>query len=223
MPFFSGSPFILGCSPRAGGNTDEAARLFARGFSKSAGFAALPLFLRDHRVEPCVSCYACTGSARAAAGQKTPSGAFAAQGDEFGAAFGCPLSLRDQSAPLLRALYGAPALCLAAPIYFYHLPAVLKALVDRTQPFWTMHEAGDSRLRNRPWRTCHVILAAARHKGEQLFTGSLLTLRTALAPLRVKLAEPLLLRGLDGPGDLAADSGLADAVLRYGEAAGRNI
>jgi multimeric flavodoxin WrbA len=136
-------------------------------------------------------------------------------------------------------LYSAPALCLAAPVYFYHLPAAFKALIDRTQPFWAMASAPVSPPKNssdgklerypagggvlsqeRPGRICHVILVGARHKGEKLFEGSLLTLRTALAPLGVKLAEPLLLRGLDEADALATDSTLSEEVLCYGKTAG---
>jgi hypothetical protein len=62
---------------------------------------------------------------------------------------------------------------------------------------------------------------AARARGEKLFEGSLLTLRYALAALNMRLAEPLLLRGLDGPGDLRGRPEAARAVIAYGEAAGR--
>lgn len=55
-----------------------------------------------------------------------------------------------------------------------------------------------------------------------MFEGSLLSLKYALAPLGYSLAEPLLLRGYDKPGDLAADKdALARIALYACEAKGR--
>jgi hypothetical protein len=190
-----------------------------------------PVFLRNFRVLPCISCNACS---RAAEAKRlflpglSPE-AKEQDGQREGAltqakplAFGCPQTLRDESVMLLRALLTARALCLAAPIYFYHVPAALKALIDRTQPFWALEEARDPRLAALPPRECRVIFIAARKQGEQLFSGALLTLRQALKPLRVTLAEPLLLRGLEGPGDLASNPGAALSVINYGQAAARH-
>ncbi|MDR2076723.1 MAG: NAD(P)H-dependent oxidoreductase [Desulfovibrio sp.] len=190
------SPLILACSPRPGGNCDDAADLFAQALGQGPGFPApLPVTrLRSFRIAPCLACSACA--------QPDPS-----------LAWGCPQSARDDSAPLLRALAEAPALCLIAPVFFYHLPSPLKALLDRTQPFW---------LRKTPFppRICRVILIAGRPRGKKLFAGSLLTLRYALISLNIRLADPLLLRGLEAPGDLISSRSASQAVLDYGRQAG---
>ncbi len=205
-----------------------------------------PVFLRDRAVLPCVSCSSCFRAvARNAAGrvedpaqsalgnglpgkergrkagEALSASDAAAAGAEPAqpAAFGCPLTLKDDSAALLRSLCRAPALYLVSPIYFYHLPAQFKALIDRLQPFWAMKEAGDPALAALPERLCHAILIAGRPRGEKLFEGSLLTLKTALGALRVRLAPPLLLRGLDGPADLRNNPELAEQVAEYGRQA----
>jgi multimeric flavodoxin WrbA len=134
---------------------------------------------------------------------------------------GCPLAAKDHSTPLLSFLTEAPSLCLVSPIYFYHLPALLKALLDRTQPFWNLSDRGIDVFRTRE-RTCHVILIGARPQGKQLFAGSLLTLKYALAGLRIKLAEPLLLYGLDKASALADDSRTGEQVFQYGRQAALN-
>jgi multimeric flavodoxin WrbA len=121
----------------------------------------------------------------------------------------------DGSAPLLRALSLAPSICLVAPIFFYHLPSPLKALLDRTQPFWLRRGTESF-----PPRTCRVILIAGRSRGKKLFEGSLLTLRYALKSLNIRLADPLLLRGLESPGDLLSSLAAVQAVLDYGRQAG---
>jgi hypothetical protein len=202
IPQETASPLILACSPRRGGNCDDAADLFAQAWGQSLGLSSpLPVTrLRSFRIMPCLACSACANPAPPSA-----------------PAWGCPQGARDDSVPLLRALTLAPALCLVAPIFFYHLPSTLKALLDRTQPFWLRRKAGLSPVLP---RLCRVILIAGRPQGKRLFEGSLLTLRYALASLNVRLADPLLLRGLESPGDLLASRAASQAVTAYGRQAG---
>ena len=204
------APLILSCSPRQGGNCDAAADLFARAVSNASGLAeAAPVeHLRRFRVEPCTACDCCAGQSREALyGQALR---------EALPLWQCPLSLRDDSARLLRRLALAPALCLVAPIFFYHLPAQLKGLLDRLQPVW-LAPSDNGRIETDLFapRVCRLILIAGRPRGEQLFTGSLLTLKHALKGLHISLAEPLLLRGIDAPGSLAADRQIVRAVEDY--------
>lgn len=214
---------LLACSPRQGGNSDTAARLFARGYAAGHGSAPEPVFLRDYEVFPCKGCDACRRALHEAPSDfRTVSSRLNSLfGQEPGGfpAFGCPQAARDAAAPLLRFLAEAPALCLVSPVYFYHLPAAFKALIDRTQPFWHLRAAGIDPFLGRE-RRCHVILIGAREKGKRLFEGSLLTLRYALAGLHVRLAEPLLLHGLDKPGALERDGRARELVWQYGERAG---
>lgn len=230
-------PYVtLAASPRPGGNTDAAARFFLEGFSRAGasggdgrapipnagmGRVPQPVYLRSHRVEPCVSCHACAHAARNTTARDPEE--TGASGPEPLPRFGCPLTAGDDSAPLLDMLANAAGLCLVAPIYFYHLPAALKALVDRTQPFWALREAGVTRYSGQKPRTCHVILLAARTRGEKLFEGSLLTLKYALEPLTIRLAEPLLLHGLENPPDLLGQPGAIRSIVAYGEKAAKQL
>ena len=200
---------VLSCSPRPGGNSDTAVRLFAKGYASLASAGSLPIVLREHAVLPCTGCGAC----RRAIGL-LPSEATLLNLPGFG----CPLTAKDQSAPLLKLLAEAAALCLVSPIYFYHLPAQLKALLDRTQPFWNLDDMDIDCFRGRE-RSCHVILIGARQRGKRLFEGSLLTLKYALAPLGIRLEKPLLLYGLDSPFALAGDSRAQKQVFQYGRQA----
>ena len=195
-------PTILVCSPRHGGNSDRTAALFAEGLR--AGREAAPdgeapgprvLFLRDYTVSPCISCGHCSRHPGAV----------------------CPLERVDKSAPLLDVLVSAPALCIIAPIYFYHLPALLKGLIDRAQPFWTARYEGGREVPPRcPTR---VILLAARPRGTRLFDGSILTCRYWLGSFGLELAPALTLNGLDAPGALDRRPDVAAKVVAYGEAA----
>jgi len=178
---------ILACSPRRGGNCDTAAAI-----TRETGGGAVPpvTALRDHAVLPCASCGYCA---------KHPGR--------------CPLQDKDDSATLFELLQSASKLVLIAPVYFYHLPAQLKALIDRSQPWWTLRETGKGLPRGS--RLAYPILVAARPSGKRLFEGSLLTLRYWLDLFGYDLVEPLTLYGLDGPLDLAGDAAQRATVARY--------
>ncbi len=193
-------PLILSCSPRAGGNSDHAAALAAEILGAPA------LRLREYLITPCIGCGACSRAAPRRPSLEPRAGR---------AYLGCPLSRSDDSARLLAAFAHAPFVFLTAPIFFYHLPAGFKALIDRMQPFWALREAGDERLAALPERGCGVVLCAGRPKGERLFEGSLLTLRWALGLLNLRLREPLLLRGVDAAGDLAGNPEACEAIRAY--------
>ncbi len=167
-PNIQGAVLVLCASPRRGGNCDHAARL-ATDALRDAGMAVLTLALRDYRVLPCIACGHCSRH------PELP----------------CPLRAKDDSGPLLDALTAAPGLLLTAPIYFYHLPAQFKALIDRAQPIWTAKEAGLATPP--PGRAAGVVLAAARPRGERLFEGSLLTLPLWLDLLGLDMAGALAL------------------------------
>ncbi|NDY56725.1 flavodoxin family protein [Desulfovibrio sulfodismutans] len=176
---------VLCCSPRAGGNSDLAGQAVARGVL-AAGGESRTYYLREHCVLPCVGCGACAASP----GHR------------------CVLGDKDDAETLFAAMRYASAIVLASPIYFYHVPAGLKALIDRGQRFHAAvppaagAEGGDAA--DRP--EVHVILVSGRKKGAKLFDGALLSLKYFFEPMGLALAEPTLLRGYDAAGDLSADT-----------------
>ncbi|MDR2502926.1 MAG: NAD(P)H-dependent oxidoreductase [Deltaproteobacteria bacterium] len=197
-PPYSGQPFVLAASPRAG-NCLEAARVFCAAFNRHFSLAGgkntplAPVLLRDYRVLPCAACGLCEHPASA-----------------------CPQAAADDSRALFASFLNAPLLALAAPVYFYHLPAQLKALLDRCQFYYRAAERGELIL---PRRKAFIILLGAREKGTALFKGSLLSLSLALAPFNLHMAAPLLLRGLDGPGDLLQRADCLEQIKAYGKTA----
>lgn len=193
-----GEAAVFRCGPRERGNSDRAAALFTEGLALE-GLGAASVFLREHALLPCVGCDAC------AKGPKRL----------------CPLAARDDSGALFAHLLHAPFIAFASPIYFYHVPAIYKALIDRAQRFYNARAAGDAAMLALPRRRAYVILVAGRPSGERLFEGTLLTLKYFLAPFNVELAEPVLLRGLDGPKDLARDGEKSGRVVEYGREAAR--
>lgn len=188
------APLLLCASPRKG-NSLEASRLFARGFNAAQGEgqpALEPVLLSDYKVLPCVDCGAC------------------------GRGQSCPLLQRDDSARLLTAFMNAPFIAIASPIYFYHLPAQLKALLDRCQQYYAWREKGVGGLAALPQRKAFIMLCAARERGDQLFNGALFTLKFALAPFNLDIKAPLMLRGLDKATDIDKRPDCHSALKAYG-------
>ncbi|MDR2800079.1 MAG: NAD(P)H-dependent oxidoreductase [Desulfovibrio sp.] len=239
---------VLSCSPRAGGNSDTAARLFSEGCAQGLrggrgekdreGQEKPPpvFFLRDFAVKPCIACDACGNTtlllknANRRITLQEFSGSDLEQAGVRNAlshpAFHCPLTQSDTSAILLRAFVEASSICLVSPVYFYHLPAMCKALLDRMQTFWrlrTLLPGNGKRLFALQRKTCRVILVAGQKQGRKLFTGALLSLKYALSGIDARLADPLLLRALDAPDDLSRSPELMELIRTYGREAGAEL
>jgi putative NADPH-quinone reductase len=177
------------------------------------------LFLRDYAVSPCTACDACV---RAARELKARRGTVSLRTLSDTRPFPCTAATRDDSRALFGALAGAEQLCLVSPVYWYHLPAQFKALVDRMQVLRSLREYG--RLRDDgPKRPCRIILIGGRPRGKRLFAGSLLSLQYALSTLHSVPVDPLLLYGLDAVDALRRNSEAAERVGAYGFAAGSAV
>ena len=197
----AGPATVFLCGPRVGGNSDTAGLAFASGLAR-AGIEPRIIRLREHKVHPCRGCGACA----------------------LGPAHGCPLS-GDEAEFLFEIIREASVLAFAAPIYFYHLPAQFKALIDRAQRHYAVRLDREQSGGPAPAeRVVEVLLVAGRREGRQLFTGSLLTLRYFLWPFDARPTEnPCLLRGYDGPDDLAGDSATLEALAVRGQAAAGTV
>jgi multimeric flavodoxin WrbA len=180
---------IIGCSPRNGGNTDFAAQEVA-GTVANLGFSPELLFLRDFNILPCTGCRKCALSP----------------------GYGCVLDEKDQCRFLLNKIDQAEVVCFCSPIFFYHLPAHFKGLIDRGQCFYERWIKTGSQKKN---GMALCVLLAGRKKGESLFKGSLLTLKYFLDPFNHKMSH-LCLRGVDEKNDLEQDlearSGIYDFI-----------
>lgn len=184
---------VLSCSPRKAGNSDSAAELVGREFAaRRPGLSLSVRRLSDIDIRACTACDYCA----AHPGR-------------------CSMAGLDETNRLLSALCEPspelPVSVIVSPIHFYHLPARLKALLDRSQYSWHLPPG------EKPGRDAKlaVVLLAARRRGARLFEGSLLTLRYVASALGLELVEPLTLYGLDAPDALSRDGEAQARVREY--------
>ncbi len=182
--------YILACSPRVGGNTDMMAQQAAQGVRQAGGEAQI-LFLRDYTIQPCIGCGVCFSHPQHA----------------------CIFENKDHAAQLFALLEGDAPLVLLSPIYFYHVPAHLKAFMDRAQKYWaknaTAQEAqglSPSSIKKSWEKKVTVGLVAARQRGDNLFTGTLLSLGLFFDVFHRSIQGKSLWMGYDGPQDFAQDT-----------------
>ncbi len=182
--------YILACSPRSGGNSDTIAQQVAQG-ARMSGAKAQVLYLRDFTITPCIGCNACFAHAQSQ----------------------CVFEKKDDVEQLFSLFERASSLCMVAPIYFYHVPAQLKALLDRGQKYWAKRHKEEQSLGYQAkqkvgsWqKNVTVSLVAARLRGENLFTGALLSLDLFWDVLQRNVQEKHVWKGYDGALDFAHDA-----------------
>ena len=173
------------CSPRSNGNTDLMVHNFVQGV-RAAGGRAEVTYLRDCTVLPCTACHHCAQDANA----------------------GCAIAGNDDAEALFRQIEEAPLVCIFSPIFFYHVPAQLKCLIDRAQRYWVLRQRqlkSSLDLQTPPLRPGLVGLVAARTRGEKLFDGSMLTLKYFFDLFDIRVMDGCQLMGYDQPDELARD------------------
>ncbi len=106
--------------------------------------------------------------------------------------------IKDDMAWVIEALKTSDHLVVSTPVYFYHVPAQLKALIDRLQPLWVKRS-----LLGSPWRRSRgylLLLAVGATKGDRLFEGIILTMNCIASVLGFTMMDPILVRGVDAQG-----------------------
>jgi multimeric flavodoxin WrbA len=99
-------------SPRRGGNSDQLLDALERGV-RDAGGEPVRLIAANAGAHPCRGCNACAQTGECV--------------------------VRDGMDAVYAALDAADAIVVSTPVYFATVPAVLKILYDRCQPYWARH------------------------------------------------------------------------------------
>jgi len=110
--------------------------------------------------------------------------------------------VEDDMQGVYEALERCDRIVMAAPIYFYNVPAQAKAVIDRTQALWTRKylrkEAGGGSSAGRERKGFFLGVGATR--GKRLFEGTLQTIRYFFDAVDVKYAGSLVYGEVDEKG-----------------------
>lgn len=113
-----------------------------------------------------------------------------------------------------QALLEADRVVVSTPVFFYGLPASLKALVDRMQVLWARRYI----LRETMKPKDGFLLAVGATKGERLFEGVTLTVRYFFDAFGCVFQGSLFFRGFDAP-----SIGECEACAREVQAQGKSF
>jgi len=182
-------------SPRRGGNSDALLDAAVEGIREAGGEADV-LYVAQADVWPCRGCNACSID---------------------GACI-----LRDGMQDVYPRIDAADAVLVASPVFFATVPAVLKALYDRCQPYWARRY-----VLGRPieYRRPGGLLVAGGGGDPFGNTCAVTTTRSVFAVLGLDYVEEVLAHA-DAPGDVAAQPDVlarakAAGAALVNEAAGR--
>ena len=177
-------------SPRRYGNSERLLDSLIAGV-ESAGGVAVKLVARDSGVSVCLGCNACS---------------------KTGACI-----QRDPMVDVYAALDSADAIAVATPVFFATVPATLKTLLDRCQPYWVRrYLLGEPRPAHK--RPGAVLVVGGG--GDPFGTACAISpVKSVFAVLSVNAEHVLEVVGPDKPGDIISEP---DALLRA-EKIGREL
>jgi multimeric flavodoxin WrbA len=168
---------VLEGSPRRGGNSEVLMDAVARGIAREGGRVER-VRVADLKIAPCVGCGGC---------------------DKTGHCV-----VKDEMTGLYEKIVAARRLVLVSPVYFYALPAQLKAVVDRGQALWNRKylQIKKGEWRDDPDRKGYLVAVAAT-RGPKVFEGPILTAKYFFDATGFAYAGELLVKGIDGRGEMA--------------------
>lgn len=128
--------------------------------------------------------------------------------------------VKDQMQEVYPLLDEAEVILLAGPIFFYTLPAQVKALIDRTQACWAgrmLHKTKEQR-QSFDSGTGYLISTGAT-KGEKLFHCAELEAKYFYDALDMNYGGALLFRQVEGKGAIAEVKGALEEAFEFGKKA----
>lgn len=177
-------------SPRKGGNAQRLLDAFLEGVRRNGGAKVEVLHVGDLAIGPCQGCRFC---------------------EEKGY---CRLS--DEMDRVYGLLREADLVVCSTPVFFYGVPAQLKALIDRSQALWARRYILGLRDPKSPWRKGFT-LAVGATKGKNLFVGIELTMKYFFDAVGAAPEGLLGFRQVDKPGEIALHPSALDEARQKGK------
>jgi multimeric flavodoxin WrbA len=162
-------------SPRRSGNSEQLLQSCTHGIAEAGGVSDL-LRVAEYDVHPCTGCGSCSESGICV--------------------------IRDDMASIYARIDDADAIVVASPVYFATVPALLKALYDRCQPYWARARLSGAEpvavAERRPGA-----LLLTRAGGDPFgFSAAITTTRSVFAVLGVSYSGEVLVEGPDEPDEI---------------------
>jgi multimeric flavodoxin WrbA len=164
-------------SPRRHGNSESLLDATIEGI-RSAGGDAIKLVARDASVGVCLGCNSCSSDGRCIQ--------------------------RDRMDEVYRELDTSDAIVVSTPVFFATVPAVLKTLLDRCQPYWARRYVLGEKPRASKRPGAILVVGGG---GDPFGTGCAVTpIRSVFAVLSVSTDHTVEAVGPDKRGDIACES-----------------
>jgi multimeric flavodoxin WrbA len=114
-------------------------------------------------------------------------------------------AIKDDMSIVYQAFEWAQSIVVSAPIFFYDVPAQGKALIDRSQAFWSRRYVLGQHREGRPGAR-GFLLAVGATKGADLFSPVNLSVRYFFDALAFPKSFPILAyRKIEGPENLTLE------------------
>lgn len=179
-------------SPRHGGNS-ETLLDHALGPVRDADIRVEKVWTHDLAIEPCTGCGACSTTGRCI--------------------------IEDAFQDVAGKLIACDGIIFATPLYFMHVPARAKALIDRCQSFWAARELCGIDLFGNRRRSGLLIGCAAKRfgpGGTPIFRGLEDTFYYVFRSLSVTPVEPMFVSGVEHTEDVIHRSDLCGQAAESG-------
>jgi len=176
-------------SPRKDGNTDILLSHFVKG-AKEAGLNVDEVFLRNLNLSYCRECRAC---------------------DKTGLCV-----IKDDMHLLYPKFSQTHAIVIAAPIFFYNVPALTKMMIDRVQCLWAKKYILKEKISNLEFERKGIFLSLGATKGEKLFEGTKLTIKYFFDAIDIKYFDDFFIRKVDNKGEINKYPDLLQVVYDKG-------
>lgn len=157
-------------SPRQGGNTDILLDELLKGvLLTTPNIQIQKIFIRELKITPCQEYNTCLKTGQCI--------------------------IQDEMNTLYAQLLKADMVVLAAPVFFYNVPAQVKIIIDRCQALWARKYI----LKKTPKNTGRkgFFVSAGGTKGENLFTGTILTVKYFFKAINVDYSGELVYNQID--------------------------
>lgn len=163
-------------SPRKNGNSATLLKQAVEG-ARQEGAEVEEVFLRDHKISPCLEIYQCIKTGECA--------------------------IRDDFPDILAKLEASSGIMLASPIFFYTVSAHTKTFMDRCQSLWVRkYWIEKQEFGKAPETRKGLFISVGATGGKKLFEGAILTVKYFFDVLNAGLWRTVLCRGVDRRGEI---------------------